>query len=459
MKRTVLILLLITCLANVNYSQNFNWANQAGAAQNDTGIAIGVDIPGNSYVTGSFQNTINFPSASFTSLGGTQDIFVAKYDRNGLFLWARAASGPSSEEGDGISVDAQGNAYVTGTFIGTVQFATSQSITSSGNSDIFIAKYDTNGVFLWAVHCGGTGQDGGNGIAVTPAGDVYVTGSFVNTATFNSTSGPSTPIGSGGSGDIFVARYNSNGVLQWVKKAGGTNLDVGTAISVDSQNNSYVTGHFASQMNWSGTVVTPAGIDAFVAKFDPLGNIVWSRTMKGPGLGAGGGISVDSSGSPYVAGLYTDSVVFSGSSTSFNTPGNGADIFIARYATNGQFLWARRAGGPGADRASGIGVRGTGEPYITGFFSGTATFGNQQVTSLGVGGDIFVARYNQTGTLLWVKQAGGTQSEQGRGIGVDDAQRAYVTGGYQSNPASFASTINLTNTNTGTANFFVARIK
>ena len=152
---------------------------------------------------------------------------------------------------------------------------------------------------------------------------------------------------------------------------------------MDGQNNSYVTGHFASQMNWSGTVVTPAAVDAFVAKFDSLGNIIWARTMKGPGLGAGGSISVDSSGSPYVAGLYTDSVVFSGSSTSFNTFGNGADIFLARYATNGQLLWARRAGGPGPDRASGVSVRGMGEPYITGFFSATATFGNQQVTSLG----------------------------------------------------------------------------
>jgi hypothetical protein len=455
MKSTLLLLLLIFCRAEIAFSQNFAWAKQAGGPQNDYGTAISADLLGNSYVTGAFRGTINFPGVSFTSVAGSSDVFVAKYDKNGNFLWAKAAGGPFPDEGDGISVDSAGNVYVTGVFSGTLQFVGGPSITSSGNDDIFIAKYNGNGLFLWGLHCGGTGPDGGNGIAASSSGNIYVTGGVTTTPTFNSTSGASTSV-AGSTGDVFVACYNSLGVLQWVKRAGGTGSDLGVSISVDANNNSYVTGSFTNSFNWGGTTVTALVVDGFVAKYNSLGSVQWVRTMKGPGWGSGLGISVDAAGGPYVAGFYTDAIAFNGSGVSYTTPGNGFDIFIARYTTNGQLLWARHAGGTGSDRASGISVRGTGDVLVTGMFSGIATFGNQQLNSWG-GSDIFVARCNPNGTLLWLKQAGGAQSDDGRGIAVDE-KRAYVTGGYQSSNANFPTAGSLAGGSPGNANFFVARI-
>lgn len=460
MKKALPLLLLLCFLAGNAFSQAFHWAQQAGANLNDLGYGIAVDITGNSYVTGSFIGTITFPGGnSFTSLGSS-DIFVAKYNPAGTFLWARQAKGLFNDWGNAISVDSMGNVYVTGIVGGgTVQFSSTQSInTGAGIDDIFIAKYNATGVLQWVLRCGGPNLDYGSGIAAhSTTGNFYVTGVFEGTAVFNTTAGPSTTLTSNGGGDIFVAYYNTNGVLQWVKGVGGANSDYGFSIAIDAQKNAYVTGAAGSSFIWGGTNLTAiGGSDGFVAKYGPGGNVFWVRTMVGPNADSGSGISVDFSGSPFVVGSYQDVLHFSSTGISLNSMGHNREIFIARYNTNGQLLWARSAGGPTYDTPGGICVRDT-NPYVTGLFTGTASFGGQSLTSVG-SQDIFVARYDPNGTLLWVRRAGGAQADSGSGIGVDGAGHAYITGGYQSNPAGFPGTGNLTNSNTTTSNIFVAEI-
>jgi hypothetical protein len=460
-KKVLPLLLLLFLVVGNAFSQTFHWAKQAGANLIDVGNAIAVDTAGNSYVTGFFTGTITFPlGVSLTSAGGP-DIFVAKYNPAGAFLWARQAKGLYNDWGNAISVDAAGNAYVTGIVGGgTVQFSSTQSITTN-QDDIFIAKYNAGGVLQWVLQGGGGPSiDYGSGIAaISATGDFYVTGVFNGTATFNTTAGPSTTLTSNGSGDIFIAKYNTNGVLQWVRGAGGANPDYGVSIGVDALQNAYVTGTFSSSFTWGVTPLTPIGAfnNGFVTKYSPGGSVLWVRTMGGSINDGGTGISVDSSGGPYVIGYYQDSLLFSASAISLNSAGSNNKIFIARYDTNGLLVWVQSVGGLGNNTAGGIFVRGAGGPYVTGAFSGTASFGSQSLTSSGTQ-DIFVAHYDPCGQLLWVRKAGGAQSDFGNGIGVDGAGHAYITGGYQSNPASFPGTGSLTNSNTATSNFFVAEI-
>ena len=459
MKRASLLLLMTLCAADSTFSQNFNWSVQAGSSLQDAGTAIAVDAEGFCYVTGYFQGTVTFQTTTLKSMGGSRDIFVAKYTRNGVLVWVRHAFGPLDEEGDGIAVDNAGNVYVTGTFEGTVNFGGS-SVMSSGSSDMFVVKYNSQGVPGMLLKVGGPGQDGGNAVAVQPAtGDFCVTGSFVHTAIVSFT-GNSFPIMSAGSADIFVVCYDWLGVLNWAQTGGGANPDVGTSISMDSQRNTYVTGHLRSAFTWGTTPLKPSADDAFVVKYSPVGVLLWVRTMRGPGFGAGLGISVDAAGGPYVVGTYTDSILFSNSAMSLSSgTGNGEEIFVARYDTNGNLLWARRAGGPLNDRASGVCVRLKGDVYVTGLFGGAAAFSNQSLTSLG-SADIFVARYTPNGVLQWVQRAGGGQFDYGRGVGLDIKGFAYVTGGYHSHPAGFPGAGGtLTNTSTGAPNFFLARIQ
>jgi Beta-propeller repeat len=477
MKRLFPPLLLLLFIVGNTSSQSFHWAKKAGGTANDGGNAIAIDTAGNSYVTGSFQNTISFPGcAPLVGAATGHTIFVAKFNSAGNCQWARRALGSGNDAGTSISVDASGNAYVTGITNGHVAFSSTQSINVSSD-DGFVAKYNTAGTLQWVLSIAGPGLHYGSGIAVRPAtGNFYVTGVFENASTFNTTSGAAITLSSVAPppqpspflalGDIFLASYDTNGVLQWVKSAGGNNADYGASVAVDFQNNAYVAGTFSSSFNWGGNSLAPVGsFDAYLAKYDPSGNVLWVRTMSGPNQEGVTSISVDSTTAwydgPYVTGSYSNSLSFSNSTTSLispfpNTLGNNNEIFIARYNASGQLLWARSVGGPANDSPGGICVRHS-TPFITGTFMGTATFGSQSLTSTGAF-DIFVARYNSIGGVMWVRRAGGVLNDGGASIGALVSGRAYITGSYASNPASFPGTGGLTNTNTATSNFFVAEI-
>lgn len=477
MKKPLFLLLFIVLASGNTFSQTFHWAKRAGGNLNDQGIAIAVDAMGNSYVTGAFQNTITFPGCTSLASASTPDIFVAKFNSAGNCVWSKQAKGPGNDAGNAISIDSMGNSYVTGiSGGGTVQFSFTQSITTSSD-DGFIAKYNSSGILQWVLRIGGPGLQYGSGIAArSSTGNFYVTGVFENSTVFNTTSGTAITLTSSGPppqpspfpslGDIFVASYNTNGVLQWVKRAGGVNADYGSAIAVDVQNYAYVTGTFGSSFTWGTDSLTPVGLfDGFLAKYDPSGNVLWVRTMSGPNQDSATSVSVESSATyyegPYVTGAYSNALAFSGSTISLTSPfpnplGNNNEIFIARYDANGQLLWARDIGGPTNDYAGSICVRHT-TPFVTGSFTGTASFGGQSLTSSG-GFNVFVARYDSSGALLWVRKAGGAQNDTGSGIGATVSGHAYITGSYSSNPASFPGTGNLINSNTATTNFFLAEI-
>ncbi|MDD3577798.1 MAG: SBBP repeat-containing protein, partial [Candidatus Cloacimonetes bacterium] len=230
-------------------TEDWLWANQAGGISYDYGQSIATDSNGNSYVTGSFEGTAVFGSTTLAS-SGQSDIFVAKMDSNGNWLWAKKAGGSSYDYGYGIAVDSSGNSYVTGNFSDSAVFG-STTLTSSGDYDIFVAKIDSNGIWLWAQKAGGSNYDYGYGIAVDSSGNSYVTGYFSGSASFGSTT-----LTSSGYEDIFVAKIDSNGIWLWAQKAGGSTYNYGYGIAVDSSGNSYVTGIFLYTASFGSTTLT-----------------------------------------------------------------------------------------------------------------------------------------------------------------------------------------------------------
>ena len=191
-------------IAKIDSNGNWLWATKAGGVSNDGGYVITIDDNGNSYVTGWFYSYLaTFGPYSLTS-SGSSDIFVAKMDANGNWLWAKQAGGISCDYGYGITTDDNGNSYVTGCFADTATFG-SYSLTSSGSSDIFVAKMDANGNWQWATNAGGINYDTGDGIAIEDNGNSYVTGLFGGTITFGSYS-----LTGSGSFDIFVAKLGND---------------------------------------------------------------------------------------------------------------------------------------------------------------------------------------------------------------------------------------------------------
>jgi len=431
MKKTFLLLILALCSVAL-FAQNVDWlwANQAGGINDDFSYSIAVDDIGNSYVTGYFGGSATFGTTTLTSSGG-YEIFVAKLDNNGNWLWAKQSGGTNSVVGNSIAVDSIRNSYVTGYFWGSATFGTT-TLTSSGYEDIFIAKLDINGNWLWAKKAGGTYWDYGYSITVDANGNSYVTGIFYGNATFGTTI-----LTSSGYYDIFVAKLDSNGNWLWAKKAGGIDMDYGYGIAVDANGNSYVTGCFWDSATFGTTTFTSSGgYDIFVAKLDSSGNWLWVKQAGGTSGDDGHNITVDDNGNSYVTGYYYSGIATFGTTTL--TSSGYEDIFVAKLDSNGNWLWAKQAGGTGHDYGLSIAVDANGNSYVTGYFDGSATFGTTTLISSGED-DIFVAKIDPNGNWLWAKKAGGTSWDYGCGIAVDANGNSYITG-YFDDSVTFGTT-------------------
>ncbi|MDH3589388.1 MAG: SBBP repeat-containing protein [Gammaproteobacteria bacterium] len=451
-------------------AQDLEWAKQAGGPSNESGRDIAVDDSGNSYVTGFFAGEATFGEGEVNettlSGAGSSDIFIARYDGNGDLLWAKQAGGVSGEAGTGIAVDGSGNSYVTGSFTNTATFGeVGNEITLASNdwNDIFIAKYDSSGDLVWAKQAGDPdatfANDEGNGIAVDGLGNSYVTGSFRGPGTFGEGVNEVTLSGFGFE-DIFIARYDSAGNLSWAKQAGGGNSDEGQGMAVDGSGNNHVTGQFQGSATFGEGVneVTLSSVgfdDIFIANYDSSGDLLWVKQAGGAGATDVLGIAVDGSGNSSVTGQFQGSATFGASEpneTTLTVAPNGG-MFIARYDSSGALMWAEQAGGvTGSATGTGIAVDVSGNSYVGGEFSGSATFGITVLTSAG-SEDIFIAKYDGSGTPLWAEQAGGTSADLGRGIGVDGSGNGYVTG-FFGGTATFDAT-NLTSD--GEGDIFIAK--
>ncbi|RYU93969.1 SBBP repeat-containing protein [Emticicia agri] len=268
------------------------WAQSAGGTASELGTDIAVDAAGNVYITGGFSGTASFGSESVIANGSNMDIFVAKYSNAGVVQWAKSASGTGNDVGASIVVDASSNAYITGNYASIIMFGDHLVSSQSSSADIFVAKCNSSGEFLWVQSAGGAGNDSGSGIGIDGSGNIYLIGSYTGTATFGNTQTTSN-----GNLDIFVAKYDNSGEFKWVKSAGAADYDTGQSLAVESNGNVYVTGSYFGTITFGSQSVSSQGSrDLFVTKYDSNGSALWAKTAGGTFLEGGLGIAVDAGG-------------------------------------------------------------------------------------------------------------------------------------------------------------------
>jgi len=300
------------------------WANSAGSTDQDYGMGIAVDGSGGVYITGAFQDKAEFGTTTLTSKG-YDDAFVAKLSSTGAFLWANSAGGPDYDNGNAIAVNAAGDVFITGSYESDATFGTT-SLSSKGYDDIFVARLSPSGPFSWATSAGGNNKDLGNGIALDPGGNIFVTGSFRSLPGVFGTSTLTTM----GNEDIFVAKLSPSGPFIWATSGGGTDLDEALAITVDASSNAYITGFSDSQTSTLGsTHLTSQGENnIIVAKISSGGAFVWATMAQGDSgiFNAGRGIGVDTAGLVRVAGSIDESTTFLGGTQT--KPKGDIDLFV-----------------------------------------------------------------------------------------------------------------------------------
>jgi hypothetical protein len=352
------------------------------------------------------------------------------FSQTPVFSWTNSAGGLLDDYCYGMTVDATGNTYVTGKFKSTpMSFGSGVEITSIGNFDIFLAKYDPNGQILWAVQAGSAGTssaDEGRGIAVDAGGNVIVTGAFFGTGYFGTDT-----LFSAGNFDAFIAKYDANGNYQWVVQGSSVNQNKGTGVKVDSDGNYIGIGYFGGTatdtINFNGYLLTGNGNrDAYIVKIDPAGNVLWATNAGGIESGEEAwGIDIDESNNIYVTGYFAGDASFG----TFNlTSLGGSDVFTAKLNSAGTYLWVNGMHGPLNDRGYALDYNANQNAvYVTGYFEDTLYVGGTEYITNGLD-DIFVGTYAGDGSLLGSGVCGSAADDHAWGIVCRNDGFYYVTG-------------------------------
>ncbi|MCX6273909.1 MAG: SBBP repeat-containing protein [Bacteroidetes bacterium] len=419
---SIALVMILSFFSQNTFSQTYQWANAAAGQGFDYGNYITTDDSGNVYVSGQFEYDCYF-GTKMVSTAGQHDIFLAKYNSAGTLKWLKSAGGSDGDAGHGIGMDANRNIYTSGEFETTCHWTASDSATVGGNgiNNIYITKYDNNGNLIWLRNAVSNGDSRGRALVTDTAGNSYFTGSFSRNCAFGSIN-----LTYFGSGDAFLAKYDKNGNAIWAKKAGGTSDDKGKGVALDNFGNVFLCATFTNTANISGNTVFASGkYDSFIAKYDTAGNYQWAVKAGGNDTTKMSGIATDNDGNSYVTGYFIDSTTFG--TTTLHSLGS-YDFFIAKYDASGNFVWAKRGGGANEDFGQGISFdKRRNLIYISGQFDYQANFDGLAVTSAG-NRDIFISAWDTSGSIQWIKTGGGTQRDAGFGVANDTLGNVLATG-------------------------------
>ncbi len=356
-----------------------------------------------------------------------------------------------------VAVDTEGSRIVVGDYSGSATFAsgepTETTINSNGDSDIFIAKFDSAGDFLWVVSVGGTGEDHANAVVTSPNDNApYIVGTFSDEVYFNdeevglpSKDAPSLQT-SLGFGDSYALKFSSSGVYAWVYVWGNEDPDESArAVALDSFERVYVVGTMNGDVNFDHDPMTVHGsmnYGSYIHKLDSTGTHIWAITRNGPTLQFNS-VATDSSDNVIVVGQFTNMVTFDTAGIAgetFSSAGS-TDAFVFKVTSNGFYLSAEYWGGSEADAATDIAIGPNDEMYISGYFSTTTDFdpgaGTESTTTQG-NNDAYILSLDNTLGYNWHRTWGGTGTDQLNALILPDGANAqlYGTGRFE-NSVSF----------------------
>jgi hypothetical protein len=401
------------------------YSTYIGGSADDFGGSIAVDSAGNAYVVGTTESAdfpTPIPNPFQGSNAGQKDVFVSKFNPFGdTFLYSTYLGGSGNDFGNGIAVDAFGNAYVTGTTLSN-DFPMQDALQPipGGNSDVFITKLNSTGTtpLIYSTYLGGSADDLGNDIAVDSSGAAYVTGE-TQSANFPTQS----PIqaGNAGSSDAFVTKLKAdNSDWDYSTYLGGTGDDLGNGIAVDSSGNAYVAGTTDSNDFPTQGPIQAANAgsnDAFVTKFNSAGSALTYSTYLGGSMDDfGNSIAVDISGNAYVTGT-TVSDNFPTESAFQANRGGLQDSFVTKVNAAGDTLvYSSYLGGSNVDLGNAIAVDGLGNAFVAGTTDSTNFPTKSVQDNLRGGNDGFVAKVQEA--EVTDSSAGGGNEATGGGGGA-----------------------------------------
>lgn len=481
MKKILTSIIAVTAIIQFASAQapGFGWAKKFGGSSGYTqGYLVGNDASGNVYSTGLF-----FPSADFdpgpnvfnlTITGAPPgNYYVSKLDASGNFVWAKRLD--DSLFVSSIAVSDAGNVLIMGSFGGTVDFDPGAGVvnrTADYNyQSTFILKLNSSGAFVWVDVFDLTGPGAGSayvesgagaGIAVDGSENVYLTGSFVESAdmdpgagTFNLAWTNNIDLNDG-----FLLKLNSSGAFVWAKRFGGIDVDYGHSVDVDAAGNVYVSGMFGTIANFDGTYVDAFFGNYFVYKVKSSGAFVWVKSFGNNQSFNKCFVKLDSKARPCLAGVFKGMADFDPGAATANLTAIGVNPFMSKLDSSGNFLWAKMFSSASNMDLYSIDTDASDAVYTSGSFSSTVDFdpGASIFNLNGTGGQTYFSKLDASGNFVWAAQLSAGTGGFSNSMSLDGSGNVYSTGTFNA-PVDFDQTTGVFNlTPTSLQNAFVHKM-
>ncbi|HEY9828327.1 MAG TPA: SBBP repeat-containing protein, partial [Stenomitos sp.] len=370
------------------------WRKQMNTLSYAGSYGVATDSSGNVFITGE----------TFGSIGGTNqgelDVWVAKYNPDGILIWIKQLGSSAVEKSYGVATDRSGNVFITGSTVGSL------GGNYKGQLDAWVAKFSPDGTLLWTKHLGTSTWDQSYGVATDSKGNVFITG-----ITDGALGGKHR-----GSYDAWVAKYSPDGTLVWIRQLGTSTWDESYAVATDNSGNIFITGETL------GSLGSPSKgtYDAWVAKFNSAGTLKWKRQLGDVDHDFSLGVATDGSGNVLITGSTRGSL---GS----NNQGV-EDAWVAKFTPDGTLRWLKQLGTSSADISNSVATDSSGNVFIIGWTEGVLEGGISNRFT-----DTWVAKFSPDGKQLWLRQDGARSYDEGKGIAVDVNGYVLTTGETEGN--------------------------
>jgi hypothetical protein len=362
-----------------------SWTRQFGTVSAEYVGGVAIDADGGILVAGETSGALAGDNAGFS------DAWVRKYDMAGEVVWTRQFGSDSVDQFEGVATDLEANVLLVGSTYGAVGDA------DLALSDIWVRKYDAAGTVMWTRQFGSDMTDLAGGVATDGSGNVIVVGH--TDRGFDA-----------GYLDVYVRKLDPDGEVVWTREFGSDSTDHGVGAATDGTGSVFVAG------NTIGAIVSGGGgdWDVWVRKYDPAGEVEWTRQFGTGTYDQVRAIATDPSGNLVLSGETQGDLA--------GPVAGPTDVWVRVYNSAGDIVWTRQFGSDSFDAAGGVTADADGLITVMG-----DTAGVLDGDSAGAN-DAWVRRFDAAGGTLWTRQFGSNGSDLGAGV-ASDAQGDVVVGG------------------------------
>ncbi len=425
-----------------------DWFTSYGDNATDMARNLAVDKAGNTYIIGYItKNTGDFNNPKIQT-----QTFLLKYDCKGILKWKKEIGGDNSNEGKAVAVDDEGNVYISGVFVSTINLDKINLIKDSEDANTYIAKYDSNGVYLWHKilrphqedaeedHHHGNGHGGHKhfhpivnqitDMKIDRNNAIYLTGYFSEGMDFDPSENEEI-LTAEGNMNAYIVKLDNEGQYVWAKVISSKDVSKSNALAFDSQDNVYLTGSFTKTATLGKlSLEADGGTALFIAKLNQDGKEQWMKKITNTKNNSGNYIYIDSNDCVYITGYISSRTEFDEIETVLEVYENANNLFIAKLKTDGAYEWVKAVKGKPYAAGECIATDSYGNIYVSGYFNGTIEGGEEQTVYASGKEDGFLMMLDKEGNIIYTYPIGGIDHDRASRMLIHDDNSIVLIGAH-----------------------------